>query len=246
MRNYQVISADGHLEVPLDWSTRVPARYADKAPESVRNKDGTEVWVMDEWTRDNVGNLYCGLPYDKFTAATAPTYHFPDGSPRPGTGNAAQRLREQDADGLDAEVLFPPVYGQGLMRKMIPKDPACYLAIVQAYNNFVAEFCALAPDRLIGVAMLPETGVANAVDELVRCKQMGLRAAALSMWPNGKPDPLPEEDERFWAAALDLDVKMTPHGSFGGPIKPYEGVSREGRYAPAALWDGPAQGPSAA
>ncbi|HEY2107074.1 MAG TPA: amidohydrolase family protein [Candidatus Binataceae bacterium] len=227
MRNYQVISADGHLEVPLDLSTRVPARYADKAPKLVRNKDGSEVWVMDEWTRDNVGNLYCGLPYDQFTRSSAPTYHFADGSPRPGTGDAAQRLREQDADGLDAEVLFPPVYGQGLMRKMIPKDPACYRAIVQAYNNFVAEFCGRAPDRLIGIAMMPETGVADAVDELVRCRQMGLRAAALSMWPNGSPDPIPEQDERFWATALDIDMKMTPHGSFGGPIKPYEGVSRE-------------------
>jgi len=63
---------------------------------------------------------------------------------------------------------------------------------------------------------------------LARCKELGLRAAALSMWPNGKPDPVPEEDGRFWAAALDIDMKMTPHGSFGGPIKPYEGVSREG------------------
>ena len=77
MRTYQVISADGHLEVPLDWSARVPAKYRDKAPRLVRNKDGTELWVMDEWTRDNVGNLYCGLPYDKYTRSNAATYHFP-------------------------------------------------------------------------------------------------------------------------------------------------------------------------
>jgi len=228
MRKYQTISADGHLEVPLDWSARVPSKYKDKAPRLVRNHDGTEVWVMDQWTRDNVGNLYCGLPYDRYVPANAATYHFPDGSPRPGTGDAAQRLREQDADGIDAEVLFPPVYGQGLMRKMIAKDKDCYLAIVQAYNSFVAEFCAAAPDRLIGVAMLPETGTADAVAELERAKKMGLRAAALSMWPNGSPDPIPEADERFWAAALDLDMKITPHSSFGGPIKVYEGVSREG------------------
>ena len=84
MRKYQVISGDGHVEVPLDWSTRVASKYRERAPHLVRNPDGSETWIMDEWKRDCIGNLYCGLRYDEFTPKTAPTYHHPDGSPRPG------------------------------------------------------------------------------------------------------------------------------------------------------------------
>lgn len=227
MRYYNVISADGHVEVPLDFSTRVPARHKAMAPTLVRHEDGTEWWHLDEWTRDNAGNLYCGLRYDEFTVKTGCTYHNPDGSPRPGTGDAVSRLREQDQDGLDAEVLFPPVYMGGFLRNLIKKDKDAYVSIIQAYNTFLAQqYCGVAPDRLIGCAMVPETSVAAAVTEMERCKKMGLRAVSLAMWPNGGPDPSPEDDA-FWAAALDLDVKISPHAGFGGRGSPVSGVIPE-------------------
>jgi predicted TIM-barrel fold metal-dependent hydrolase len=227
MRTYQVISGDGHVEVPLDWSTRVPGKYREYAPHLVRNLDGTETWIMDEWKRDCIGNLYCGLRYDEFTPKTAPTYHHPDGSPRPGAGDPVQRLREQDQDGIDAEILYYPIYGPRLMAKMIAKDPKCYLALIQAYNTFLAqEYCSAAPDRLLGMALVPETGIHDAVAELQRCRKMGLRGATLTMWPNGSPDPKPEDD-RFWSAVMDLDMKMAAHVNFGGPPHMVEGVTAE-------------------
>lgn len=227
MRKYQIISGDGHVEVPVDWSTRVPAKYRDHAPRLVRNADGSETWLMDEWKRDCIGNLYCGLRYDEFTPKSAPTYHHPDGSPRPGAGDAVQRLREQDRDGIDAEILYYPIYGPRLLAKMIPKDRQCYVGLVQAYNTFLAqEYCSVAPDRLLGMALVPETGVEDAVAELQRCRKMGLRGATLTMWPNGSPDPAPEDD-RFWSAVVDLDMKMAAHVSFGGPPHMVEGVTAE-------------------
>jgi hypothetical protein len=35
------------------------------------------------------------------------SYRKPDGSGPPGLGDGRQRLREQDEDGIDAEVLYP-------------------------------------------------------------------------------------------------------------------------------------------
>ncbi len=227
MRRYNVISGDGHVEVPLDWSTRVPAKYREHAPRLMRNADGTETWVMDEWRRDCIGNLYCGLRYDEFTRKSAPTYHFPDGSPRPGTGDGVQRLREQDRDGIDAEILYYPIYGPRLMANMIRKDKDCYLALIQAYNTFLArEYCIVAPDRLLGVALIPETGVDDAIAEVARVRKLGLRAASLTMWPNGGSDPAPDDD-RFWSAVIDLDMKMAMHVNFGGPPRMVEGVTAE-------------------
>jgi predicted TIM-barrel fold metal-dependent hydrolase len=110
---------------------------------------------------------------------------------------------------------------------MIPRDPQCYLALVQAYNTFLArEYCSVAPDRLLGMALVPETGIDDAVAELQRCRKMGLRGATLTMWPNGSPNPAPEDD-RFWSAALDLDMKMAAHVNFGGPPHMVEGVTAE-------------------
>ena len=220
MRTYQVISADGHVEVPLDFAARMPERYRDLAPRLVVKDDGTEWWRMDQWELPNRGNLVCELDYDQFVP-TMCRYHRPDGAPRPGCGDARQRLREQDLDGIDAEVLYPPVYGPAFMRNMIGKDRGAYLAMVQAYNTYLAqEYCAVAPDRLIGNAMVPDTGVDDAIAEMERCKKIGLPSVALSMWPNGGPACKPEDD-RFFAAALDLDVKLSPHASFGGgPTSP--------------------------
>lgn len=43
-------------------------------------------------------------------------------------------------------------------------------------------------------------------------------------WPNGTGEPKPEVDERFWSAALDLEVKISPHLNFGGVIVPVANI----------------------
>ncbi|HZS14419.1 MAG TPA: amidohydrolase family protein [Candidatus Dormibacteraeota bacterium] len=217
MARYEVISADGHVETPLDFERRVPASHRDFAPKLVDKDDGSQWWVVnEELAHDNVGNLYCGLRFDEFTPATAGTYFHPDGSPRPGTGNAVQRLREQDLDGISAEVLYPPVFMGGLIRPLAKRNPDAYRSIIRAYNDFLGlEYCAVAPDRLIGNAMVPATGVDDAIAEMQHAQEIGLRSICLSAWPNGSDDPAPEDD-RFWAAALEMDMKLSPHGSFGG------------------------------
>jgi uncharacterized protein len=228
MGKYKVISGDGHVEVPIDFSSRVPARFKEVVPKLIRRDDGTEYWQMGEYTRENIGNLYCDLTFDKFTPNATQRYHFNDGTCRPGTGDAVQRLREQDKDGIDAEVLFFPIFGPAFLRKLLPKNKDAYLACVQAYNTFLGqEYCAVAPDRLIGNAMMPECGVDDAVAEMERCRKMGLRAVSLTMWPNGGPDPKPELDDRFWAALLDTDMKLSPHVNFGGPIHAAESPTAE-------------------
>src|SRR5205807_2096270 len=62
-----------------------------------------------------------------------------------GTGGPDRRLREQDQDGIDAEVLFSRV---GYLRQA--PDSETYLALMHAYNEYLGqEYQAAAPDRLI-------------------------------------------------------------------------------------------------
>jgi predicted TIM-barrel fold metal-dependent hydrolase len=213
-RTYQVISADGHLEIPPDpWMRHLPSAYRDLAPRLIRLPEGGEAWVVEGLPLIHNGqNLAAGRP----VRLKGVSYWNADGSPGPGTGDARQRLREQDEDGIDAEVLYPPVFIGKLIEQI--SDKRAYLAMVRAYNDFLAEYCAVAPDRLIGAAVMPVTGLDAAVAELRRCRDLGLRATSLSMFPSGGGAPKPEDD-RFWESALALEVRIAAHVSFGGREK---------------------------
>jgi uncharacterized protein len=213
-RQYEVISCDGHLETPPDgWLRHLPAAHHALAPRLVKLPEGGEAWVMEGFPPIHNGqNLAAGRP----VKVRGASYWNPDGSPGPGTGDGAQRLREQDADGIDAEVLYPPVFIGRFIETI--SDRAAYLAMVRAYNDFLAEYCAIAPDRLIGAAAVPVTGIDDAIAEIRRCQGLGLRAVRLSMFPSGGGGPAPEDD-RFWEAALSLDLKLAAHVAFGGRDK---------------------------
>ena len=239
-RTHQVISADGHIEGPFDWNKRMPAKYKGAAPQlAQRESDGAYEWRLEYGgvsQKQTVGaGLYSGLRYDQFTPTTARSYWNPDGSPRPGTSadDPVQRLREQDLDGIDAEVLFWPV-GMNMVHSLIGKDNRqfgvtgtgssssssdAYRAVIRMYTDFLAEYCSVAPDRLIGSLVLPQTGVDDAIAEIEHGRKNGLRSVILQNWPNGSGSPAPEDD-RFWAAAQDLGMRVSPHGTFGSGIVP--------------------------
>jgi predicted TIM-barrel fold metal-dependent hydrolase len=206
-----VISADGHLETPPDaWLRHLPPAYRDLAPRLVHLPEGGEAWIVEGLPLVHNGqNLTAGGTL-KLTGAS---YWDAEGRPAPGTGDPAQRLREQDADGIDAEVLYPPVFIGKLIEGL--SDRRAYLAMVRAYNDFLAEYCAPAPDRLLGTAVMPTTGLDDALEELRRCRHLGLRATSLGMFPNGGGQPAPADD-RFWEETLALGIRIAAHVSFGG------------------------------
>jgi predicted TIM-barrel fold metal-dependent hydrolase len=210
-RKYQVISGDGHLEIPPEpWLKHVPEQYRDRAPRLVKLEDGGEAWLTEGLPlMQNGVNLTGGAPIHH----TNESYWKPDGSPRPGTGGPEQRLAEQDQDGIDAEVLYPPVFAGRFIEKIV--DRRVYLALVRAYNDFVAEYCSVAPDRLIGNGIIPATGIEDSLAELKRCKELGLRAVAPAKFPNGSDLLQPEEDDRFWELALNLEMPLSPHFTIG-------------------------------
>jgi predicted TIM-barrel fold metal-dependent hydrolase len=218
MRKYQIISADGHVEShPELWSSRIASKYRDRAPQYGRTETGQEAWILGSIAKPlSVDTATGGRPYDQMVAKNI-TYKRADGSYGPGLGDGTQRLREQDQDGIDAEVLFPPVFGPNFLKNILTEqgDQEAYVAVIQGYNTWLGEdFCSVAPDRLIGTAILPETGVDDAIAEMQRCAKMGLRAICLNKWPNGTNDSSPDDD-RFWAESLELGMKMSPHQNFG-------------------------------
>jgi predicted TIM-barrel fold metal-dependent hydrolase len=210
-RKYRIISGDGHLETPPDFVKFVPEKYKDRAPRLITLPDGGgDAWIMEGMPLTYASQNLKGRGVVKFAGQS---YFNEDGSRAAGTGDGIQRLQEQDEDGLDAELLFAPVFASRFLEKISDHD--AYLSMVRAYNTWQAEdYCTPAPDRLIGNALMPVSGIDDAVAELERADRMGFKSVQLLQFPNGGAGPKPEDD-RFWEKALELDMPLSPHMGFG-------------------------------
>lgn len=210
-RQYRYFSADSHFEsAPENWTYRVPAKYRDRAPRRIKLADGRDAIIEKGQPLEYRGtNLFAGKAPQEFNPVHLDFDHSV------GAGSPQQRIEEQDADGIDGELLFASE-----ARNTKIKDKDAFLAIIRAFNDyFIEEYCAAAPDRLIGVAVMPDSGADENIVEMKRCKKKRFKAVRLHTFPSGKSHPTPEDD-RFWAAAIDLDMPITIHTSF--PRRPDE------------------------
>lgn len=212
---YRVISADAHvLEPPDVFAARLPATWRDRAPALV-DHDGASAWRVD-------GAEPVLLPV---TAATGTGWHrAADGPFRrgpiswgavlPALYDPEERVKAQWADSVDAEILYPSTGLWDAVKQL--DDAELKVALVKAYNDWIAEFCAYRPDRLFGLAKLPATSVEDARDELVRCvEELGLRGAVLDAWPSGAAAGGNPADDAFWEAVNDLRVPISFHYAVG-------------------------------
>ena len=221
---YRYISADSHLEIDSKhWLDRVPEKYRALAPRLVRQTNGSDAWLIG----DNIvrpaaaADLYGGKGRDHYV----PFSGRYEGTP--GTGSAKQRVSEQDQDGIDAEVLFPSQQGGPKLWRRID-DNAAYKAVVRAYNSWLAEeYCATAPERLIGVGILPlGCAVDNVLEELEYCAAVGFKTVLLQGFPSSKAHPS-DEDDHFWSRAQEIGMPVSVHvdldrtGERNGPLFKY-------------------------
>ena len=205
-----LISSDGHLEVlPERWSVRMPVRYRDKAPRTIKMPDGGDALLVE-------GQEPRPVPFLDLRAGRSNETWQPFGvtvADTAGVGPPEQRIAEQDQDGLEAEVLFPNMQmGPRLWRTM--SDDDAYRAAVRAYNDWLGEeYCAVSRDRLIGLGVIPWTNLDDAVAELEHCAKLGLRGVTLGVFPSGYGYPTPADD-RFWSAAIAMKMPLTVHVGF--------------------------------
>jgi predicted TIM-barrel fold metal-dependent hydrolase len=131
----------------------------------------------------------------------------------------ASQVKAMDVEGLDLAVLFPSrglfvlgldsadhIGGDGL-------EPAFATAIARAYNDWLADFVAFAPDRMYGAAMVAPHDVEGAVGEARRAvEELGFRAVFLAPGcVNNRPWHHPAYDP-LWAEVQRLGVPVAFHG----------------------------------
>ncbi len=235
-KQYTLISADSHINEPPDlFTSRVRARFRDRAPRIERFEQG-DAWVMEgSSTPINFGNnANGGMPQEKRT----PWMRWEE--IRRGGYDPAARLLEQAQDGVEAEVLFPtPRVSHNVFANN--RDREFHLDCIRAYNDWLSGYASHAPDRLLGIAMIPTTGVEDAVAELTRSMALpGIRGVLLGRYPQGGLSTAPE-DEPFWARAAELGAPVHVHVSLAAvmsdedPDRKKAGARGELRHLDASL-----------
>ena len=213
--NGGALSADSHVNVPIDdWARYLPETYRGRAPILDEAEDAD--YMIFEGRRSPIQGLaaMAGRKPEEYSERMKNT------DARPGGWDPAERLKDQDIDGVIAEVLYgggPP--GQ-------PDDIPFRFALYRAYNDWLADFCAQAPGRLFGIGFLPIFEIEGAVAELERIKEIGLVGAVLPTTQNIHPYGEPYWDP-IWEAAQEMNIPLHFHAregiTVGGAKLPYEG-----------------------
>lgn len=223
---YDIISADGHIDLcwmpPTLFTENAPARLKGRMPYVTDGPDGPH------WRTQTVASMGLlngmgsgGRKYipgqigrsDKMAAQGL----FDDGRKGiPRVSDPELRLKDQDLDGVQAEVLYGVL---GVGAKM--KDPEASNEVYRIYNAWLAEFQAKQPRRYAGLACVPNTDVPMAVAETFRAAQLGLKGLCLPVHP-GMPELWHPDWEPLWAAAEECKLPVSFHtiGSLAHLPKP--------------------------
>lgn len=211
---YDLISADSHVIEPADlFEKRLPARLADLAPK-LGSWNGGSAWFVDGIEPvPFVASVVTGSGYRKARRG-APETAVAFDEVMPALYDPVERLKAQDADSVSAEVLYGYPYLWDAIKQV--EDRELRLACARAYNDWLAEFCAHDPQRLIGVGRIPTSSIEDARQELVRCiEELGFRGAVLDAFPDDCTGPTDAALDPIWDVANAARVPVTLHYGLG-------------------------------
>ena len=230
MRYY---SCDSHVVEPQVVFEGLEERFGDRAPRIVHDYNGQKGdWLVlpgigpipvgrlgiagsrldDPRTHERIALGYAGL--------------------NPGVLDPSKRLGEQLQDGIVGEVMYPSL---NMFTYALP-DHEVASAVFARHNDWIVDYCSVAPDRLIGIGCLPIPDIDASFAEMERAAKRGVRGFMIPA------HVLPEQPycdpvyDRFWAAVQEYGVPLTMHiftgnsmdggmpahwGTPGGAIKGY-------------------------
>jgi predicted TIM-barrel fold metal-dependent hydrolase len=199
--SYRIIDADSHVNSPPDlYQSRVPAKYRARAPRLVE-REGHDAWVVEDGEPKplTILSAAAGKTRDELRKRVIRFAEM-----LPGAYDPRARLEALDQDGIDAQAL----YGDGAMGA---KDPELRTVLCRAYNDWLAEFCQVAPERYLGLAVLPIHDPAAAVHEIERAAALG-GIRGFFVGHDGADFPLTDDSyDRVWAAAAATHRPVSVH-----------------------------------
>jgi len=221
MAAHPVLSADGHIDLPLLpfdlFTSRAPTRLRERMPRVVERDEG-QFWInaAGETIARVGGSGHTGQPYRRGESRRLDRMNecgFWDDCARGVWHPSDPELRAacQDRDGIAGEVLYGIL---GLSEKL--GEPEVAAAALHAYNDFLAGFVARRPDRFAGIGCLPAGAPDMLEAELRRCAGLGLAGVELAL-THGLMPLWRSEFEPLWRAAAETDTIVHLH-TIGPPI----------------------------
>lgn len=128
---------------------------------------------------------------------------------RAGHSNAAARLADMDADGVEASVTYCEV--SAFRYLYLLKNG--WQEATRAFNSTLIDFAAPAPERLIINAQIPIHDIAAAVAEVQWAAGAGCKSLQLPVFPAelGLPDYWDARYDPLWAAISEVDLPIACH-----------------------------------
>jgi predicted TIM-barrel fold metal-dependent hydrolase len=221
MPDFKLISADSHVnEPPAAWE-RVQKEYGERAPRVVKDLPGRPkgIWLVTD------GIPPIGLSHyskgqvvgkDKGISEVEQEKHFETirfneqfrYEDYPGGWEPAARLKDQDTDGIEAEIIFSSAVRQ--LYSIV--DESFQRAIFRSYNNWLREFCSYNCKRLIGLATLSILDIEHTVADILHYAKLGFRGVQIptrikdSGYYESKYEPM-------WAALEETGMIVNVHTS---------------------------------
>src|ERR1700719_13296 len=175
---YDVISADCHVDLiwlPPDlFTANAPGAVKERMPYVADGPRGKE-WVTKNGSSFGLmnGMGWAGRKYEPAKI------HRSDRMPSTGLYADGEkgirrltdpdlRLKEQDRDGVQAEVLYGIL---GATNRLNDNEAAG--TMLRIYNDWLADFCGHHPERFAGLANIPNHSVEEAVSEIERVAKRG-------------------------------------------------------------------------
>ena len=228
---YLVISSDCHAGLPIreyrDWlEPKYHAAFDEALPGELE---------LRQLERDTF--------LDKRFQREWETGRVPEGIR--GAWDSAERNRQLDEDGIAGEVIFPdgvtemnaPPFGAGFTLPCQGVDPELQWAGARAHNRWVAEFCALEPDRRAGLAIAPILwDIDLAVREIEWAAANGLRGIVIPAVFEGHPPYHDPRYEPIWARCAEAGLVVHTHGGAAPDYGAFDDQGTMGIYMTEFAW----------
>lgn len=219
-KNFCVFDSDSHVVEPRAiWDTYLDPEYRTLGKFALWREEGktnSYLKINGKVFRDSMNTniprhaiWQPGMSWED-VGELDPTVRHPQSA---GASDPQARLRDMDTMGVDQTLLYPTWFAEGFH---LIEDPDVAYALARAYNDWIADFCSAAPERLFATAMIPLQNLDFAIEELERI-------ATIPCFRGAFIRPMFLEDRYFthpyfddlWGALEDLQITAAVHPATG-------------------------------